>query len=104
MRGFRDANPGRQREYWVRSTYGIEPEAFDRMLAEQGGLCAICATAPTGQWNIDHDHSTGAVRGLLCSPCNIGIGQLHDDPVLVRAALAYLEAHVTTPTTSIVSS
>lgn len=60
------------------------------MLAAQDGVCAICKQTPEGQWNIDHCHDTGAVRGLLCSPCNIGIGQLGDDPERVRAALEYL--------------
>lgn len=70
--------------------YGLTPEEFDRRMTEQRSRCAICRAeldAPV----VDHDHETGAVRGLLCRPCNSGIGQLRDDPELVRAALAYLE-------------
>jgi hypothetical protein len=41
---------------------------------------------------VDHDHKTGAIRGLLCNNCNASLGYLHDDPVQVRAALTYLES------------
>lgn len=90
MRAFRDANPGRQREYWIRSNYGIEPSAFDSMVDAQGGRCAICDKQPE-RWNIDHCHDTGAVRGLLCPQCNMGLGLMGDDPRVMRAAAEYLE-------------
>jgi len=46
-------------------------ETYDRLLAEQGGVCAICGNPPkTRRLSIDHDHKTGAVRGLLCFQCN----------------------------------
>lgn len=64
------------------------------MLASQGGGCAICQK-PDGEGkdrlHLDHDHETGKARGLLCGPCNRGIGMLRDDPALVRKALDYLE-------------
>ena len=50
------------------------------MLAEQGGLCAICKSAPAA--HVDHDHATGAVRALLCFNCNGGLGQFKDNPRL----------------------
>lgn len=72
--------------------YGVTPEIFERMLVEQDLACAIChngfgETIP----HIDHDHSTGEVRGLLCSNCNVGIGFLQDDPEVLRSAIKYLE-------------
>lgn len=63
------------------------------MLAQQGGVCGICKDERTSdrRFHIDHDHETGAVRGLLCHACNTGIGSLRDSPDLLRAALTYLE-------------
>jgi hypothetical protein len=82
----------RQRVY---RRYGITEDDYNRMLDEQGGRCAICATDEPGKksWCIDHDHETGAVRGLLCSLCNVGIGNLRDDTDILRSAVSYLERH-----------
>lgn len=91
-------NPSRYDEQHRRSTllrkYGITPEQYDEMWAAQDGRCAICRRPPQrGRelLDIDHDHETGDVRGLLCWPCNSGLGSLGDDVERVRAALAYLE-------------
>ena len=76
--------------------YGLRPADYRRMVDEQGGRCAICGGAPNGNGNrlaVDHDHASGAVRGLLCHGCNAGMGQLKDDPELLRAAADYLERH-----------
>ena len=75
--------------------YGITQDDYDRMLTLQGGRCAICATDDPGKksWCIDHDHGTGAVRGLLCSLCNVGIGNLRDDTDILLSAVSYLERH-----------
>jgi len=68
------------------------------MLADQGGSCAICRTAPAV--HVDHDHETGAVRALLCFNCNGGLGQFRDDPVVLRAAADYVEHHQQNPTST----
>lgn len=62
------------------------------MLDAQGGGCAICGEGPGDRFHlvVDHDHQTSEVRGLLCTACNVGIGNLRDDPDLLRRALAYL--------------
>lgn len=86
--------------------YGLSREAFDEMLASQGGGCAVCgATTPggKGEWHIDHDHSCcnlppngsgrtcgRCTRGLLCSKCNVGLGAFDDDIDKMSAAMAYL--------------
>ena len=71
--------------------YGIEVDDFARMLFEQGLTCAICPTTITAQTaQIDHDHRTGKVRGLLCGPCNRAIGLMRDDPERLERAARYL--------------
>jgi hypothetical protein len=79
------------RTYHLKRRYGITVAEADAMLADQGGLCAMCAAAPAA--HVDHDHATGAVRALLCFNCNGGLGQFRDDPALLRAAAHYVEHH-----------
>ncbi len=75
--------------------YGMTPEQYEEMLAGQGGVCAICKTFRAWRnrnvLHIDHDHTTGRVRGLLCHWCNVAIGSLNESPDTLRAAIAYLE-------------
>ena len=82
---------GGERTYHLRRRYGITAEDADHLLAGQGGLCAICRTAPAA--HVDHDHRTGRVRALLCFNCNGGLGQFKDDPAVLRAAADYVEEH-----------
>ena len=83
----------------LRSAYGITIDDYEAMLLAQGGRCAICGTDEPGgarhmvRWVVDHDHSTGKVRALLCHSCNFGLGKFHDDPELLRRAADYLEKH-----------
>jgi hypothetical protein len=78
--------------------YGVSADDYVRILAEQGGRCAICAGPPCGPgakggfYHIDHDHRTGAVRGLLCHHCNAGLGHFRENPEQIRKAAAYLES------------
>lgn len=86
----RHGNPRRHLSY----RYGLTDHERAEMLKEQGGKCLICKTPEdslTRPLVVDHDHTTGAVRGLLCSACNTGIGHLKDDPAVVAAALHYLK-------------
>lgn len=75
--------------------YGLTPGQFAAMLEAQGGACAICLKpCPSGKsLAVDHDHTTGAVRALLCIKCNQGIGQFDDNPQLLQAAIRYLKSH-----------
>lgn len=88
--------PEQRRERTLRE-YGITPEQYDTMLAEQGGGCAICgvefAHRGGARLAVDHCHETGAVRGLLCSNCNQGLGKFGDDPERLDRAGMYLRAH-----------
>lgn len=64
---------------------------FDEMVLAQNGVCAICGSAPNGHpLHVDHDHTTGAVRGLLCQQCNTGLGNFRDDIALLDRAMQYL--------------
>jgi len=74
--------------------YDITLEAYNEALKAQGGVCYICkkleVTSRTNRLVVDHDHSTGKIRGLLCHRCNCGLGYFKDDPVLIEKALDYL--------------
>ncbi len=81
--------------------YGILPKQYEAMFAAQGGACAICQ-APGVQVStgsnrdtlaVDHCHTTGKIRALLCGTCNRGIGNLGEDPARLRAAADYVEKH-----------
>jgi hypothetical protein len=85
----------------IKRKYGISQDEYRALRDRQGGACAICGTTtPIGKlphhdreafWlHVDHDHKTGQIRGLLCTKCNIGLGQFKDDPLLLQTALRYL--------------
>lgn len=83
---------GRKQRWAV---YGINEDDFARLIRECEGRCEICDVELQDSVGIavDHDHATGVVRGILCGPCNRGIGILGDDPVRLDAAAAYLRRH-----------
>jgi hypothetical protein len=75
--------------------YGINSCDVENRLKAQDG-CAICHTwmpGAKGSWHIDHDHVTGATRGILCHYCNIGIGNFADNIEKMESALHYLIHH-----------
>ena len=71
--------------------YGISVDDYNRMLEEQNHGCYICGKSTANRaLDIDHDHKTGKVRGLLCSVHNRVLGLFDDDPELLLAAHIYL--------------
>jgi hypothetical protein len=86
-------NYGRQfgRRNALKTRYGITTADYDRMFEEQGGVCKLCNRNPhkKTRLSVDHSHSTGFVRGLLCIPCNRSLGLL-EDPIWRQKADAYL--------------
>lgn len=73
-----------------RKQLGVSVKDYDRMLAAQGGGCAICGNPPkTRRLDVDHDHRTGKVRGLLCHRCNRTLASWITDEWL-RRAIVYL--------------
>lgn len=81
------------REHRLMRTYGLERGEYDRRYDEQCGHCAGCEVELEEGRNlaVDHDHTTGAVRGLLCDNCNRGLGYLKDSPEVLRRLAEYVE-------------
>jgi len=99
QRAYRQRTPIIQKARALRDGFGLSLIDYNKMLHAQKEVCAICNQPETHKRNgklkalaVDHDHKTGAIRGLLCSDCNTGIGKLKDDPEVLRSAIRYLEA------------
>lgn len=80
---------------YIRRTYKVEPDAIEQMFAIQQCVCAVCRQpcnrSTSTRLCVDHDHDTGAIRGLLCFQCNVGLGKFKDNAALMRRAINYLE-------------
>ncbi len=87
-----DNNRDKAKNTILKRVYGIDFERYQELLATQKGRCAICERPPKKrQLSVDHCHKTKKIRGLLCSDCNITLGNMRDNPKLLRAAAQYLE-------------
>jgi hypothetical protein len=73
--------------------YGLTADQYQSLVTAHDNQCAICsAAAPESKsLDIDHNHQTSKVRGLLCRRCNVGIGIFEDNPELLKQAIQYLE-------------
>lgn len=96
----RDQNRNSYRDKSLRASFGISLAEYEEMLASQGNVCGACGGAETDthygklrRMAVDHCHTSGRIRGILCGSCNKGIGHFKDDPVLLRKAADYLERH-----------
>jgi hypothetical protein len=87
---------GRQtRRAWkLLKKFAVTEADYQRMLEQQGGVCAICRGTQTVRLAVDHSHKTGDTRGLLCRRCNLGLGFFDDSPGTLMAAIAYLARSV----------
>ena len=94
-------NPKSRRAAHLRHRYGIDLPDYERILAEQGGVCAVCKQPPSkhntrAHWNgklcVDHCHDSEKVRGLLCNDCNLAVGYGKTEAVLLAAA-EYVRRH-----------
>lgn len=92
-----EAHKTQQRESWLRCNYGITVEDYNKMVADQGNKCGICESndkgTNRGYWCVDHCHTSGKVRGLLCGGCNKALGQLGDTKEALQKAIKYLDTH-----------
>jgi hypothetical protein len=80
-------------EYNLQRKYGLTIEKYNEMLETQDNGCIICGKTPEEngkRLDVDHNHNTGKVRGLLCGNCNRALGLLQDNPELCRQAMLYL--------------
>jgi hypothetical protein len=95
-------NPIRLRDGRAASEFGVPRGWFEEQLERTGGRCEICGTLHRSAvypkfLSVDHCHSTGAVRGLLCERCNFGLGHFKDDASLLKRAADYLIARSCQP-------
>jgi hypothetical protein len=90
----------------LEKSYGLPPGRYEHMLEEQKHCCAICQRhediLPANRFTqrrlaIDHSHTTGQVRGLLCTSCNWALGRFQDSIPTLRRAIQYLRAHPDLP-------
>jgi hypothetical protein len=74
--------------------YGVTKEFLIELYQKQEGKCKICGEKPSTQrgLHIDHCHTTGSVRGLLCHGCNVGIGAMKENPEILSKAIEYLRS------------
>lgn len=96
--GYKDGERSKARRLRFKKKYDMTPEDYEAVLEWQGGGCAVCQTETNVKvggieklFAVDHDHSTGKIRGLLCDPCNRGIGLLKDNSRILRDAADYLD-------------
>lgn len=87
-------SPYYNRNKHLQKKYGITLEDYESILNKQGGVCALCGEGPEGSRYevlvVDHCHSTGRVRGLLCQQCNLALGKLGDTTEAIERVLRYL--------------
>lgn len=92
MMEYTKAHPEMRKAIWWKHAYGLTPEQCNELYTKQDGRCAICHEPGTLYGlNVDHDHVTGYVRGLLCGLCNRALGQFRDRLDLVVSAKRYME-------------
>lgn len=83
------------RNWMLKSKYGITQKGYDNLLEKQHGQCALCGSMDTGKkginhFAVDHCHITGKVRGLLCNNCNRALGLFKEDPITLANAVEYV--------------
>lgn len=83
-----------QRDSYLKREYGVSLDEYNKMLKEQDYSCWICIAHVDDHYkenlHVDHDHSTGAVRGLLCESCNLLLGKARDSVAILENAIKYL--------------
>ena len=91
FRAARLADSKKSRRKTLLKNYGMSPEDFAARLADQGGVCLICLKRHEKSLCVDHDHKTKQLRSLLCTNCNVGLGNYNDDSAALRRAADYAD-------------
>lgn len=79
------------RDYTLRHKYGLNRDEIVVLRYSQNSSCAVCCIELLDGGNVDHNHATGAIRGMLCRNCNLAAGLLRDNPTTCRMLADYLE-------------
>ena len=90
---WRQNNPKHKKIFDLRKKYNLSYEGWLQMWEVQDGKCAICGNSFTkpSDAQVDHDHRTGKIRGLLCHKCNSGMGYFNDNPQIIIKVIKYLK-------------
>lgn len=83
-------NPEKVRGYQRKIKYGLTVGGFQTMLSEQANCCACCGDEFDKPPHVDHCHRSGKIRGLLCRPCNVGLGNFKESPIRLKKAASYI--------------
>jgi len=92
-RNYARKNYHKHRNYTLKSKFDITLNDYDDLLKKQDGRCAICGMINSEtkyDFSVDHDHKTGNIRGLLCTNCNLALGNFKDNPFVLLKAFKYL--------------
>lgn len=90
-----EAGKLQSRKQHLKRTFGLTLEEYDQMFEEQNGVCAICGRINDNgrRLCVDHNHTTGQVRALLCTNCNTAIGLLNEDKQRISSVIDYLDKY-----------
>lgn len=83
---------------WIKRKYGLSKDQWNALFDSQGQRCGCCSTSEPGHkrgWHVDHNHTTGQVRGIVCGNCNTMLGCAKESPDNLLAGIAYLDRHRT---------
>ena len=101
MKAHREAFPDFWKNTHLQRQFGITLAEYSQMVADRSNKCDICGQQETQMRGgkvkalaVDHNHTTGAVRGLLCSDCNTALGKFRDSEDILSSAIAYLRKYV----------
>jgi hypothetical protein len=96
-KAYREANPDWYTNQMLKNSYNLTVSEYTEMLNAQNGVCAVCGGNNKGKrLAVDHDHKTGAVRGLLCFKCNVALGFINDSPIVAERMITYLQSAMVT--------